>query len=390
MIKKSSRISKFYTKTHSQRLNIIKEFSQLGTTETNLLKKNSSIHFNTANLMIENVVGIMPLPLGIATNFLINDKDYLIPMVIEEPSVIAAASNAAKIARSSGGFFATSNKPIIMGQIVLTKIKNIDLAQQEIHAEKKSILQLANKKDPLLVSLGGGAQNITTHSVRTKRGTMLCVHLCVHVKDAMGANIINTMAEAIAPTLEHITGGHALLKIISNFPISKITKAQALFKKDIIGKNTIEDILDATNFAEADIFRCTTHNKGIMNGIDAIAIATGNDFRAIEAGAHAFAAQHYQYKPLTKYYKNSDGDLVGTIELPITVGIVGGNTQTHPIAKTALKILRVKSASELAQVMASVGLAQNFAALYAMVTTGIQKGHMKLHKRKLKHYAQEK
>jgi len=379
----SSHISKFYTKTHKERLRIVQAFSQLDESDVQFLKTPSSIDFHTANRMIENVIGIMPLPLGIATNFLINNKNYLIPMAIEEPSVIAAASNAAKIARQSGGFVATSSNPIITGQIVLTNIKDILSAQENIETEKKQLLHLANQQDPIIVELGGGAKDIRTETVHTQRGTMLCVNLLVNVQDAMGANIINTMAEKIAPTLEKITGGTALLKIISNLPISKITTAQAIFKKDIIGKKTVEDILDAYAFAQSDIFRCTTHNKGIMNGIDAIAIATGNDFRAIEAGAHAFAALEGNYKPLTHYYKNEQGNLVGTIKLPITVGTVGGITQSHVIAKTAIKILQVNGASELSQVMASVGLAQNFAALYAMVTTGIQKGHMKLHKRKL-------
>lgn len=381
--KKNSRIKHFYKKNQITRLNILKNFANLNYKDISILKKTTALNFDSANRMIENVISVMPIPLGIATNFIINKKDYLIPMALEEPSVIAAASSAAKLTRHSGGFFSYSTKPIMIGQIQLKKIKNLKEAQQKINSNKEEILKLANKQDPILINIGGGAKNIKTKIIKTSRGSMLIIHLIVNVKDAMGANIINTMLEKITPFIKKITDGEICLRIVSNLPIYRITKAQAIWKKEIIDEKIINDILDAYVFAQYDPFRCATHNKGIMNGIDAIAIATGNDFRAIEAGAHAFASLKKGYSPLTKYYKNKNGDLVGTIKLPLSVGIVGGITQSHPIAKICLKILDVKNSSELAQVFASVGLAQNFAALRALVTDGIQIGHMKLHSKNI-------
>jgi hydroxymethylglutaryl-CoA reductase len=383
MSEKTSKISGFYTKTHKERLSIIKEFANLDDKEISLLKNFNSLHFESANRMIENVVSVMPIPLGVATNFLINNADYLVPMALEEPSVIAAASKGAKLARFAGGFIASSSEPIMIGQIQLTNVKNIKKAISQIEQNKTYLIEHANKQDSVLVKLGGGALDIKTKAMQTNNSSTLIVELLVNVKDAMGANIVNTMTESIAPFIEKMSNGSVLLRILSNLNIYRTTKAMATWKKEILGQNVIENIIEAYNFAKTDPFRCATHNKGIMNGIDAVTIATGNDFRAIEAGAHAFATLNQKYEPLTKYHISNEGDLVGEIELPMAVGIIGGITQTHPIAKICLKILNVKSASELANIIASVGLAQNFSALLALVTEGIQRGHMKLHSKNI-------
>ncbi len=383
MYKKSSLVSKFYKKSRQERLDILKEFSNLSGREISLLENLSALNFNSANMMAENVVSTIQIPLGIATNFIVNNNDYLIPMATEEPSVIAAASCAAKFARNSGGFFTQSSKPIAIGQIQIKEIKDFDVVIKKINQNKQVLIDLANKQDPILIGLGGGVQDLHIRTIKNSRSRMLIIHLIVNVQDAMGANIVNTMAEKISPMLEKITGGKVGLRIISNLSLYRISKAKAIWKKEDITNQVIEDIIDAYEFAQVDPFRSATHNKGIMNGIDAVAIATGNDFRAIEAGAHAFAAFEQKYSPLTKYYKNQNGDLVGEIKIPISVGIVGGITQLHPIAKICLKILNVKTSSDLANIMSSVGLAQNFAALKALVTTGIQSGHMKLNSKNI-------
>ena len=355
-----------------ERIKIIKEFAELSEEEAEMLRSFNGLTKDIANIMIENVVGSMQLPLGIATNFIINGKEKLIPMAIEETSVVAAASNAAKLARPEG-FKAKASEPIMIGQIqILNPCKD---AEKKLVENKEDILDLANAQDKILVSLGGGAKDL---EVKWLSDDMLVVHLLVDVRDAMGANAVNTMAEAVAPLLEKITGGKALLRIISNLAIYRLAEAEVIYKKDVIGEDVVDKIVKAYEFASLDIFRAATHNKGIMNGIDAVAIATGNDWRAIEAGAHAYAAMN-GYKPLTTWQKNENGDLYGKIKLPLAVGIIGGATKVHPIAKLCLKILGVKTAKELAEVMAAVGLAQNFAALRALATKGIQAGHMKLH-----------
>jgi hydroxymethylglutaryl-CoA reductase len=341
--------------------------------------------------MIENVVAVQQLPLGIATNFRINGKDYLVPMALEEPSVVAAASKAAGIARESGGFEAKAALPLMIGQIQVIGIKKPEEARKKILKAKKELLEKANSMDQTLVKFGGGAKKLEAKILKTIKGKMLIAELLVDVRDAMGANAINTMCEAITPKIEEITGGKVLLRIISNLAVYRTVKAKTVFSKKALeesfregnlkGEEIVEAIINAYAFAEADAFRACTHNKGIMNGIDAVAIATGQDWRAIEAGAHAFACwkNKGKYKPLTKYYKNKEGNLAGEIELPLAVGLVGGATKTHPIAKIAVKILGVKSAGELAEVMACVGLANNLAAIRALATEGIQRGHMKLH-----------
>jgi len=377
-----SNISGFHKLTLDERFKIVKEFANLNDEEVELLKKTGSLNLETANRMIENVIGTMELPFGIATNFVINNKDYLIPMVLDEPSVVAAASYAAKLARESGGFVTSSDEPIMIGQIQLVNVNDIENSIQRIIENKNEIIKIANEKDPTLLKYGGGAKDIELKLIETQRGEMLLVHLLVDVRDAMGANVVHTMAEAIAPKLEEISGGKARLKIVSNLATKRLVRAKTMWLKDVIGDDTIEGVLDAYHLALSDPYRCATHNKGIMNGIDAVALATGNDFRAIEAGCHAYASLN-GYKPLTKYEKDKKGNLVGSIEIPLAVGIVGGATRTNPMARIALKILGVKSSNELAEVMAAVGLAQNFAALRAIVTEGIQKGHMGLHARNI-------
>ncbi len=373
---KTSKISKFYEKSLEQRLAIVKEFADLTEEELQALKKYGGLDFETANRMIENVYSTMGLPLGIATNFSVNGKEYLVPFAIEEPSVVAAASNAAKL---SSGFEAKASEPVMIGQIQIVGAKDGKEAIKKVLAAEKEILAKANSGDSTLVKFGGGAKKIEGREISTGRGKMVVLHLLVDVRDAMGANAVNTMCERISLMLEELTGGKTRLKIISNLAVHRTVKATTIWKKGEIGEDAIEGILDAYEFAANDEYRAATHNKGIMNGIDAVVIATGNDFRAIEAGAHAYASLGGKYKPLTKYYKNKQGDLVGEIELPVAVGLVGGATKTHPIAKINMKLLGVKTANELAEVIASVGLAQNFAALKALSTEGIQKGHMKLH-----------
>ena len=383
-MERTSRIEGFYKMPMEERLRIVGEFGQLTQEETLALSGLGGIDPSVPDMMIENAIGSFPLPLGVAVNFKINDKEYLVPMAIEEPSVIAAASNAAKMALPGGGFATTSTPPIMIGQVQVTRLKDPHNSKLQILHKKKEILQYANEQDPMLVSVGGGAKDIEVRVIDTQTGPQVVVHLMVDVRDAMGANAVNTMAEAIATKLEEITGGRVYLRILSNLAVHRLARARALWKKEAIGgEEVVDGIIEAYSFAEADPFRCATHNKGVMNGIDAVILATGNDTRAIEAGAHAYAALSGQYKPLTKFEKTANGDLGGTIELPMSVGLIGGATKTHPTARACIKLLGVKSASELGEVAAAVGLAQNFAALRALATVGIQKGHMSLHARNI-------
>lgn len=351
-----------------------------------------SLPQNVAERMVENVITIMELPFGIATNFRVNGTDRLVPMAVEETSVVAAASHAAKLARE--GFFgagmkAKSDDPLMIGQIQIVGVKNFNDAEKKITQHKKELIELANSKDPKLVSLGGGAKDIELREVSGIRGRMLIVHIIVNVLDAMGANAVNSMAEHISGKLEELSGGKARLKIISNLADKRVVRAEMEVSADELAKDTgldgkevIEGLLDAYAFAEADPYRATTHNKGIMNGIDAVVIATGNDFRAVEAGAHAYAARSGKYKPLTHYEATQKG-IKGTIELPLAVGSIGGITAVHPKAKFSLKLMGVKNAKDLAETIACVGLAQNFAAMLALSTEGIQRGHMSLHARNI-------
>jgi len=389
LMEKKSAIPEFYKKTPAERLALVKDFAGLSDEEAAMIQKTGALELDSANRMIENVVGETQLPIGIATNFTINGKDYLIPMAIEEPSVVAAASNAARLARPAGGFTTSADEPVMIGQIQLVGVKDAEAGRKKILAEKKNLLEFANSLDAPLVKFGGGARDLEVRAIDSIRGKMLVVHLLVDCRDAMGANAVNTMAENLAPKLEALTGGETRLRIISNLAVKRLARAKAVWTKEALkteeftGEKVIERVLDAYALADADPYRCATHNKGIMNGIDALVLATSNDWRAIEAGAHAYAAMGGKYKPLTKYYKNEKGDLVGEIELPMAIGLIGGATRTHPVAQVCVKILGVKTAKELAEVCAAVGLAQNFAALRALATVGIQKGHMALHARNI-------
>ncbi|MDW7977864.1 MAG: hydroxymethylglutaryl-CoA reductase, degradative [Candidatus Caldarchaeum sp.] len=376
---RTSRIAGFYHLSPDERLKKVAEFAALTDDEARTIRS-GGLDLATASRMIENVVGLFPLPLGIAANFLINGVDYLVPMAIEEPSVVAAASNAAKMARDGGGVHSFQGQQLMMGQVQLVNVPNPYAAKMEILRNKDEIISAANERDPVLVNLGGGAKDVEVRVVQTELGPMVIVHLVVDVKDAMGANAVNTMCEAVAPMLARISGGSFRLRIISNLADKRLVRAYALVPaKSVGGEEVARGIVEAYHFAKADPYRAATHNKGIMNGIDAVAIATGNDWRALEAGAHAYAARTGRYEPLTVWEQMPNGDLYGSIELPLAVGIVGGATRTNPVAKLSLKILGVKSARELAEVMAAVGLVQNLAALRALAAEGIQAGHMSLH-----------
>lgn len=376
MKKKTSRVSGFYKLDRKERLKKVGEFANLKDEEINAMEKGLSLEL--AERMVENVISTLKIPLGIGVNFLINDRDYLIPMATEESSVIAAASNAAKICRKTGGFRASSTEPIMIGQIQLIS-KNPEKAREIILRNKSRILEIANEQDPTLLGLGGGALDLEVRILKTRKGRMVISHLLVDVRDAMGANIVNTMAEAVSPFMEEITGGKTFLRIVSNFSTKRLARAEVtVSKEEVGGEEVVDGIIKAYEFAASDPYRAVTHNKGVMNGISAIVLATGNDTRAVEAGAHAYAARNGKYQPLTSWKMDGDGNLNGRIELPLAVGIVGGATM-NPTARVALKILGVKTASELAEVMASVGLAQNLAALKALASEGIQRGHMSLH-----------
>jgi hydroxymethylglutaryl-CoA reductase len=369
-----SDIKGFYKLPLEERVKIVQEFADLSTEEVEILK-GSGLGLEQGQRMIENVIGTFELPFGVAVNFLINNKDYLIPMVIEEPSVVAAASNAAKLARPSGGFFTSSADPVMIGQIQLVNVGSPFTARLQILEHKQKIIDLANEQDPVLLRFGGGCRDV---KVRVLENGMVVIHLLVDCRDAMGANAVNTMAEALAPYIEEITGGRVYLRIISNLAKYRLARARVRYSKDVIGEETVDGIVEAFEFARIDPFRAATHNKGIMNGVTAVVLATGNDTRAVESGAHAYASLTGRYTSLTHWEKDN-GDLVGTIEIPMAVGLVGGATKSHPVARTAVKILGVKTASELGEVMAAVGLAQNFGALRALATEGIQRGHMSLH-----------
>ena len=381
---KDSSISKFFEKSRSERLDIIKIFSNLSDEEIQLLENpNGGISFEKADKMVENAIGTFSLPLGIATNFKINGKDYVVPMVIEEPSVIAAASKGAKIARVLGGFKVESAPSYSIGQIQMLEV-DIPKSITQIKKSSEEILEIANSKSNTLSKMDKGAKEVSCKEIDTPVGKMLIVELLIDVGDAMGANITNTMCEAVSPFLEKITGGKSLLRILSNYSNQRITKATAIFdKNEIGGEDIVDNIILAYQFANNDIFRAVTHNKGIMNGTIAVANATGQDSRAIEAAANAYACKAGKYRSLSKWEKDEKGNLIGSLELPLAVGIVGGIANVHPVAKICTKILGVSSAQELASVMTATGLAQNYSAIKALATEGIQKGHMRLHARNL-------
>ena len=379
-----SSISKFFEKSRKERLDIVANFANLSHEELDILQSNNGgISYDKADKMVENAIGTFSLPLGIATNFKINGKDYIIPMVIEEPSVIAAASKGAKIARIKGGFEVTADESYSIGQIQVLDI-DIPSAIQKINNSSNEILQLANSKSNTLSKMGKGAKEISCKEIDTPSGKMLIVELLIDVGDAMGANITNTMCEAVSPLIEKISGGRTLLRILSNYSTRRIAKAKAVFEKEAVGgEKVVNDIILAFEFADNDVYRAVTHNKGILNGTIAVANAVGQDSRAIEAAANAYATKSGRYRSLSQWSKDNDGNLVGTLEIPLSVGIVGGIVNVHPIAKVCTKILGVSTAQELACVMIATGLAQNFSAIRALATEGIQKGHMRLHARNL-------
>ncbi len=378
-----SSIPKFFEKNLKEKLEIIKNFSNLSEDDIKLLEKSGGISFDIANNMVENAIGIFSLPLGIATNFRINKKDYLIPMVIEEPSVIAAASNAAKIAKIHGGFTAKADESLSIGQIQIVE-SDIKKSIAKLKESTQEILDLANSKSQTLSKMNKGAKEIIFKEINAESGKMLIVEIIIDVGDAMGANITNTMCEAVAPLIEKITGGRVILKILSNYSTKRMVKASAIFDKQKVGgEKVVDDIILAYQFAANDEYRAVTHNKGTMNGVIAVANSTGQDSRAIEAAANAYAIKNGHYSSITHWSKDSKGNLLGNIEIPLSVGIVGGIIKVHPMAKICSKILGVNSAQELSCVIASVGLAQNFSAMRALVTDGIQKGHMKLHAKNL-------
>lgn len=385
-----SRLPNFRALTPAQRLAAIADAAGLTPEERQQLAEPGALGLDRADGMIENVIGAFELPLGVAGNFQVNGRDVLVPMAVEEPSVVAAASFMAKLARENGGFETSSTRPLMRAQVQVLGLTDPHGARVALLRERERIVKLANSRDQVLIGLGGGCQDIEAHVFAdTPRGPMLVLHLIVDVRDAMGANTVNTMAEAVAPQVEEITGGTVRLRILSNLADLRLSRArvrltpQTLDTKDRSGAEIIEGVLDAYVFAATDPYRAATHNKGIMNGIDPVIVATGNDWRAVEAGAHAYACRDGRYTSLTHWEKDASGALVGTLEMPMPVGLVGGATKTHPLARLALKIMAVRSAQELGEIAVAVGLAQNLGALRALATEGIQRGHMALHARNI-------
>lgn len=388
---KTSRIPGFYNKTVEERRALLSDALNFSEDEIADWAAEEPLSNDTADKMIENVIGTFPLPLGLGLNFLINGKEYVVPMVIEEPSVVASASYIAKIVRSAGGFTTEATDRVMIGQIQVVGSPDIQAAKEAVLNEKDALLKAANDAYPSLVKRGGGAEDlevrILNEAADSKYGQMLILHVYVNTCDAMGANIINTMVESLAPVVEELTKGKVYLRILSNYADKCLARARCVIPPHLLesdgftGEEVRDGVIHAYEFAASDPYRAVTHNKGIMNGIDPIVIATGNDWRAVEAGAHAYAARHGSYGSMSTWSKDREGNLIGELELPMSVGTVGGSIRVHPTAKVAHRILNVDAAQELAQVIVSVGLAQNLGALKALVTDGIQKGHMALHSR---------
>lgn len=390
MSEKTSRISGFYKLDTQSRQNLLAQWAELTSEEVQSLHPEHGLSLEAASHMIENAVGVFGMPFGIATNFLINGRDYLIPMVIEEPSVVAAVSNAARFFREGGGFQTSSDDPIMIGQIQVLDVPNIPATIEAIQAEKASLLAEVDQMGGSIVKRGGGARDLETRVIdHPATGPMLIIHLLMDTRDAMGANAINTAVEHLAPRIESLTQGRVNLRILSNLTdrrkarVEGVIPAETLKTEHFTGQDVVKAIVEAGAFAEADPYRAATHNKGVMNGIDAVVIATGNDWRAIEAGAHAYAARDGRYTSFTRWWQDADGNLRGSLKMPLSVGIVGGATRVHSTAKLAMKILNVRSASELAEIIVAVGLAQNLAAIRALATDGIQQGHMRMHARQI-------
>lgn len=378
----NSRISGLRDHTTDERLTLVAQSADLDPDVLDALRPDSGLSLAQADHMIENVVGMIGIPIGVATNFTIDGRDRLIPMATEEPSVVAAASNAARMARQHGGFTTSYTGDVMIAQIQVLDAVDPHGTRFALLEAKDELLALANEQDPVLVSLGGGAFDISVRVLPTRAGVQVILHLHVDVRDAMGANAVNTMAEAIAPRIAEIAGTRTLLRILTNKAELRLTRARAVFDAELLGgAQVVDDIVAASAFAEADPYRAATHNKGIMNGITAVVLATGNDTRAVESGCHSHAARTGQYAALSQFEKDADGNLVGTLEVPLAVGLVGGATRAHPTAQASVKLLGVQTARELAAVIAAVGLAQNLAACRALAAEGIQRGHMTLHAR---------
>ncbi len=388
----NSRLQGFYKLSVSERRKLLAEIAGLSQEQISAWSETGELSESAADKMIENVVGTYSLPIGVATNFVIDDEHYLIPFVLEEPSVVAAASNMAKRCQKKGGFVSNNDDPVMIGQIQIVNCPDIDASKAAILAEKENLIDLCNQVDPILVKFGGGCRDIQIRVLETQSGNMVILHLLVDCRDAMGANAVNTMAESIASKVELISGGTVILRIISNLAVHRLARVSAVFTREEMsnggkdpnqGEEVIDGVIQAYHFAAADPFRATTHNKGIMNAISPIAIACGQDWRAIESGAHSYASYGKEYGSMTHWEKNEDGDLLGSIELPMAVGLVGGAVRVHPAAQTNVALLGINSANDLAKVMAAAGLAQNLGALRALATVGIQAGHMKLHARNM-------
>ena len=386
---KSSRLSGFFKLGIEERAALLRQEAGLSADDAAAFTE-GGLAVEQADHMAENVVGLYAQPLGVATNFSINGHDVLVPMAIEEPSVIAGASLAARLVRDGGGFVASADAPLMIGQIQVLDLSDLQAARSRLLKARERLLALANEQDPVMVKLGGGARDVEVRVIDSSpAGSMLAVHLIYDARDAMGANAVNTALEAIAPTVAEISEGRTLLRILTNLADRRLARAScrvpaaSLTVGSFEGKQVAQGIVEAWALAATDPYRAATHNKGIMNGIDAVVLATGNDWRAIEAGAHAYAARSGSYRSLSTWGLDSAGDLIGSLELPMAVGIVGGATRVHPTARAALKLIGVKTAAELAAIIAAVGLAQNLAALRALVSEGIQKGHMKLHARQV-------
>ena len=374
----------FHRLSVEERLQRISEITGLESEDLVCLKEFGNLQSETANGMVENVIGVMGIPLGVATNLILDGQEMLVPMATEESSVIAAVCNAAKQCRSSGGVFSSVSGAEMIAQIQLLGLPHPHQARQILLEKKDQIGKICDAIDPLLLENGGGFRDLEVRILETRGGTMVIAHLVVDTRDAMGANAVNSMAEGLAPEIENWTGGRVNLRILSNLADRRLARARAVWKlEDIGGEKVRDDMLAASWFAEADPYRAATHNKGIMNGVSAVALATGNDTRALEAGAHAYAARSGQYSSLSRWECDQNGNLVGMLEMPMAVGLIGGATKVHPMAKISLKILKTQKAEKLAQVMAAVGLVQNFSALKALATTGIQKGHMALHSKNI-------
>jgi len=387
---KTSRIPGFYTQSIEQRLKSLAEACGSSQEELSVFQDQGGLTVEQADHMVENAIGVYSLPLGLGLNFIINGREVVVPMAIEEPSVVAGASFMAKLARRKGGFIASSTPPEMIGQMQLLDVRDLIKARDALVEHKSELLQEANQIDPILINLGGGARDLEIRSIENSPiGPFLVIHLIYDVRDAMGANAVNTACERLAPRIEALTGGRVHLRILSNLADRRLARASCIIPMedlafdDYSGEQVRNGIIEAWAFAATDPYRAATHNKGIMNGVDAVVIATGNDWRAIEAGAHAYAARSGRYTSLSTWAIDEDGNLTGSLEMPMAVGIVGGATRVHPAAKAALKLMQVTSAAQLAEIIVSVGLAQNLAALRALATEGIQRGHMTLHARQV-------